>query len=168
MAEWMRQQPETDRESTGAVQVAALPWRRTADGELQILIVTSRGTGRWIIPKGWPHKGLSLAQSAAREALEEAGVKGAVEDRPIGNFLYDKVRENGDSVPVRVAVFPLKVTKQSKSWREKGQRRLHWVTPAQAADLLDDAELKTLVRRFDRPPGRSGAFRRLSNQEPAQ
>src|SRR5688572_19108780 len=90
------------------VQHGALPYRVGRDGVVEILLVTSRGTRRWIIPKGWPIKGLKPARSAAREAYEEAGVRGAIGSKAIGSFVYDKWIEEGVSVPCEVGVFPLK------------------------------------------------------------
>ena len=76
------------------VQYAALPWRMT-DGTLEVLLLTSRGTGRWVIPKGWPHDSFSSAHSAAQEAYEEAGIRGAITREPIGSYRYDKNARRG-------------------------------------------------------------------------
>src|SRR5205085_5647367 len=94
---------EPDREPRG--QSAALPWRRTGKGDLEVLLITSRETRRWVIPKGWPIKGKSSAKSAAREAFEEAGVTGKVKKSPVGTYAYDKRLKNGRLQRVRVTVF---------------------------------------------------------------
>ena len=101
------------------LQVAALCWRRHPVPE--VLLVTSLRTRRWILPKGWPHPGLSLAQSAALEAAEEAGVAGTVEAAPLGTYHYLK-EKGGACIPCRVEVFTLEINSQKRSWQEKGAR----------------------------------------------
>ncbi len=103
------------------IQVAALCWR-TAPA-LQILLVTSLRTRRWILPKGWPQDGLTLAQAAAAEALEEAGVTGDIAPESIGRYHYLK-EKNGSALPCAVEVFPLFVTGQHASWPEQGARQV--------------------------------------------
>ncbi|MBL7405872.1 NUDIX domain-containing protein, partial [Escherichia coli] len=75
-------------------QVGALPFRHGRDGKTKILLVTSRESRRWVIPKGWPMKGRKPFEAAAREAYEEAGLRGAVGKRPIGLYLYQKRLRN--------------------------------------------------------------------------
>ena len=130
-----------------SLQVAALPWRRTTSG-LEILLITSRETRRWVIPKGWPMKNRTHAEAAAREALEEAGVSGRIGQAPIGSFAYAKRRKNGSTRPVQVEVFALEVERQAREWREKGQRTLAWVEPAEAARRVDEPDLKALILNF--------------------
>lgn len=127
-------------------QVAALPWRRR-DGVIEICLVTTRETKRWTIPKGWPMKGLTAAASAAREAEEEAGVKGTIAKKPIGAFTYWKRRETRFDL-LTVDVFPLEVTKIRKSWKEKAERQIRWVSPQEAAEAVDEPELATILRGF--------------------
>ena len=95
--------------------------------------MTSRGTRRWIIPKGWPKRGKSPYDTAAKEAFEEAGVVGKVSRRPIGSYPYDKILETGDKASCRVDVFALRVTRQRKRWPEKLERQVRWYPPAEAA-----------------------------------
>ena len=90
------------------VQYGALPYRFTPGAALEILLVTSRESKRWIIPKGWPIKGLRPAKSAAREAFEEAGVSGRIGMKSIGLFTYDKILDDG-CIGCEVQVFPLLV-----------------------------------------------------------
>src|SRR5882762_2078976 len=111
--------------SVARVQYAALPWRMT-NGSLEILLITTLRTQRWIVPKGWPVAALSPRDSAAREALEEAGVVGAVSEKSIGSFRYTKHRKDGESVPCKVEVFALEVAQQRKSWAERGARECRW------------------------------------------
>jgi 8-oxo-dGTP pyrophosphatase MutT (NUDIX family) len=132
------------------VQHGALPYRIGQDGAIQLLLVTSRQTRRWIIPKGWPIKGLKPSKSAAREAFEEAGVRGAVGSKAIGSFVYDKGLEDGVSVSCEVGVFPLKVERQHKTWPEAHERETRWVGPEEALDLLDDRGLRDVVAAFVR------------------
>jgi 8-oxo-dGTP pyrophosphatase MutT (NUDIX family) len=130
------------------IQQGALPYRFRPDGSLEILLVTSRQTRRWIIPKGWPIKGLKPAKSAAREAYEEAGVRGVVAAKSIGSFVYDKWLEDGVSMPCEVRVFPLQVERQHKSWPERDQRETRWLDPDAALALLDDPGLRDVVATF--------------------
>ena len=137
-------------------QVAALPFREGPDERLQILLVTSRETRRWVIPKGWLVKGLKPAAAAAREAREEAGLVGRIAKRPIGAYRYEKRLKNGAAALCEVEVFPLEVLRQRKNFREKDQREPRWVEPAVAAALVDEPELSALIlafaRRLDQDP----------------
>jgi 8-oxo-dGTP pyrophosphatase MutT (NUDIX family) len=101
------------------VQYGALPYRLSAGSRPQFMLVTSRETRRWIIPKGWPKKGKLPHHSAAREAFEEAGVVGAVAKRSVGSFSYEKRLKNGGAVVCEVRVVPLEVRRQNKQWPEK-------------------------------------------------
>ena len=125
-------------------QVAALPVRHIAGG-LQVLLISSRETRRWIIPKGWPMKGRKDHQAAACEALEEAGVSGKVHKHPLGAFTYQKRLLTGVQ-PCRVMVYRLDVEKEWVSWREKDQRRRAWMTPAAAAEQIIEPGLARLIR----------------------
>jgi 8-oxo-dGTP pyrophosphatase MutT (NUDIX family) len=129
-------------------QYAALPWRRGEDGAVQILVITSRETRRWVIPKGWPIKGLSPAMAAAREAFEEAGVTGPIAEAPLGTYHYDKRLRSGRLRSVAVEVFSLHVDGEEVVWPEQDQREKRWSTPREAADLVDESELKTLLAGF--------------------
>src|SRR3954454_8786408 len=99
----------------GAIQFAALPWPSDG-GRHEVLLITSRETRRWVIPKGWPIKGKSSAKSAAREAFEEAGVTGKLKKTPIGAYAYDKRLKNGRLQHVRVTVFSLEVENEAETW----------------------------------------------------
>ena len=136
-------------------QVAALPYRCAPD--LQVLLVSSLESRRWIVPKGWPMKGRSFAESAAQEAFEEAGVKGDIAARPVGVYTYGKRKKNGAVLRCDVEVFPLEVRKQAASWPEKALRTQRWCSWREAAELVDDAELGDLIRVFAAAPLRSGA-----------
>jgi 8-oxo-dGTP pyrophosphatase MutT (NUDIX family) len=128
------------------VQYAALPWRIRES--LEIMLVTSRDTRRWVIPKGWPMKGLKPSTAAAVEALEEAGVVGKVEKKKVGSYHYRKRLKNGAALLCRVDVFPLRVARQRENWREKHQRVTHWRPYADAAEQVAEQELKELILAF--------------------
>ncbi len=131
------------------IQYAALPYRFTPAAALEILLVTTRRSRRWIIPKGWPIKGLRPPKSAAREAFEEAGVRGKVGAKSVGVFNYDKLlAENGIPVNCEVRVFPLLVKRQSEAWPEFEQRVVQWVEPARAVALIKEPGLKKIVAAF--------------------
>jgi 8-oxo-dGTP pyrophosphatase MutT (NUDIX family) len=128
-------------------QVAALPLMVGDDGIARVLLLTSRETGRWVIPKGWPMKGRKPYEAAAREALEEAGVIGHVKKKPIGAYTYFKRREAHFDV-CQVDVYLLMVEKQLKTWREKDQREAQWFPLDEAADLVQEPGLVALLRSF--------------------
>jgi 8-oxo-dGTP pyrophosphatase MutT (NUDIX family) len=138
--------PEPDREPRS--QYAALPWRRTADGAVEVLVITSRETRRWVIPKGWPIKGLKAPMVAAREAFEEAGVEGIVRKKKLGAFHYEKRLRTGRIQPVKVAVYALQVVLQNDEWPEKGQRDKQWTSVADAACRVDEPELRAIIAAF--------------------
>jgi 8-oxo-dGTP pyrophosphatase MutT (NUDIX family) len=135
---------DLDREPRS--QAAALPWRRGAEG-VEVLLVTSRETRRWVVPKGWPIRGLKAPQTAAREAYEEAGVKGSMAKK-VGVFHYDKRLASGRVQKVRVGLYPLKVDSEDQAWPEAEQREKLWTSPAEAADLVQEPELAALLRGF--------------------
>jgi 8-oxo-dGTP pyrophosphatase MutT (NUDIX family) len=93
---------------TVQLQYAALPFRRRADLTIEVMLITSRDTGRWVIPKGWPVPKLTPRNSAAHEAREEGGIVGRIGERPIGRFHYDKRLSDGSSTHCEVEVFALK------------------------------------------------------------
>ena len=125
-------------------QVAALPVRFADDGSPEVMLITSRETQRWIIPKGWPMAGLNDSQAAAREAREEAGLVGRVEKRPVGSFSYWK-RLPGHFAFCTACVYLLHVERQLKAWKEKGQRRCEWLPPEAAAELVEEPGLKAIL-----------------------
>lgn len=128
------------------LQVAALCTRGAGDDK-QVLLVTSRGTGRWILPKGWPMRGKTDAQAALQEAWEEAGVKGAaVQEDPIGSYGYDKITGNGLPVPVETLVYPVEVKSMANQFPEAHERTRKWVSPKRAANMVNEPELQSLLR----------------------
>jgi 8-oxo-dGTP pyrophosphatase MutT (NUDIX family) len=132
------------------VQYGALPYRFDDDASIEVLLVTSRETKRWIIPKGWPIKGLKSSKAAAREAYEEAGVRGRIAGRAFGRYVYEKrLDDRVTSVPCQVEVFPLLVKRQSKDWPESKQRTARWFPAAEAAALVDNDQLHNLIQEFE-------------------
>ena len=132
-------------------QYGALPYRlRAGSRRPQFMLITSRENRRWVIPKGWPKKGKSPQSSAAREAFEEAGVRGAVAKRAVGSFSYEKRLKSGAVVLCDVHVFPLEVRRQSKQWPEKQERVVKWLSASQAAEKVDEPRLGQIIRRLAR------------------
>lgn len=130
------------------VRTGALPWRFTKAGDLEFLLVTSRSSRRWIIPKGRPMAGKSLAQAAAQEAYEEAGVRGQVDAQSIGGFKHVKQSAVGEPVTVFVHVYPLAVAQELRSWPEDTQRSRRWFGQSEFFEVIQPEELRTAVRRF--------------------
>ncbi|RUW38090.1 MULTISPECIES: NUDIX hydrolase [unclassified Mesorhizobium] len=131
-------------------QVAAIPFRLSEGGNLEILLVTSRTTRRFIVPKGWPMKGKSGRKAAAIEAQEEAGVLGKALKQPAGTYSYWK-RMASRFVRVDVVVYLLEVAEEMADWREAANRQRAWLPVADAALLIDEPELSTLLRDLTVP-----------------
>lgn len=140
-------------------QIAALPYSTTPDGSMQVLLITSRDTGRWVIPKGNRIKGLAGHRAAELEAFEEAGIHGIACPAPLGRYRYDKRKRKGTRAAT-VEVFPLAVTGHLAQWPEKGQRDLRWFPVADAAKAVDEPELRALIAAFRKPPQQPGWFLR--------
>jgi 8-oxo-dGTP pyrophosphatase MutT (NUDIX family) len=133
------------------LQVAALPWRLTPQG-VEILLITSRETGRWVLPKGWPEGREQLPDTAAREAAEEAGLDGAIARLDMGSYFYSKALPSGMERRCEVLVFPLEVDALAKSWPEKKERKRKWFPAAEAAALVNEQDLGELIGRFASNP----------------
>lgn len=128
-------------------QYAALPFTAFSD-DMKICLITSRDTGRWIIPKGWPQDGLRPEELAALEAYEEAGLRGKTAKKPIGSFKYMKVLKDGSEIECEVDVYPMLVEHQADKWPEQQERKVLWVKRKKACRLLDDAGLASLLQEF--------------------
>jgi 8-oxo-dGTP pyrophosphatase MutT (NUDIX family) len=135
-----------------------LCWRWQGN-DLKVLLVTSRDTGRWIIPKGWPIPEKTAAASAAAEAWEEAGVEGAVADLPIGMFHYDKIVGPAQAIPCIVSVYPILVSRLRNRFPEVLQRQRKWFSPDKAAKKVIEPGLCDILRSFSppRPPDKKAA-----------
>jgi 8-oxo-dGTP pyrophosphatase MutT (NUDIX family) len=132
---------------TTRTQYGALCWRRV-NGAVEVLLITSRETGRWVIPKGWPMDGHTPEAAAAREAWQEAGAKGEVSAGCIGLFAYDKVIGPGQTVPCVVAVYPLRVITLDSRFPERKERRRKWFPLAKAAGKVSEPELRAILATF--------------------
>jgi 8-oxo-dGTP pyrophosphatase MutT (NUDIX family) len=132
------------------VQYAALPYRVNARARAEVMLVTTRQTRRWIIPKGWPHKGQAPYRSAAREAFEEAGVIGSIRRRSLGSFSYEKRLKTGGVIECVVQVFALRVKRQSQQWPEKSKRSVRWLSARAAAKAVREPDLRKLILRLAR------------------
>jgi len=131
-------------------QVAALCWRQSPkrNSQLEILLITSLNSKRWIVPKGWPEPDLSGSENAAREAFEEAGVTGKIGPQPVGTYHYLKEKKDGGGVPCSVDVFALAVNKQLDDWPEKNARELAWVPVEQAVMQVSEPGLRQILKTF--------------------
>ncbi|SIT78809.1 8-oxo-dGTP pyrophosphatase MutT, NUDIX family [Pontibaca methylaminivorans] len=129
-------------------QFAALCWRLQGDAP-EILLITTRGTGRWIVPKGWPMDGMTPAASAAQEAWEEAGVIGTPAEECLGLYSYTKKVADGAAVPCLVMVYPVRVGELREDFPEKGQRRRDWFSLPEAALRVREAALAQIIGGFD-------------------
>jgi 8-oxo-dGTP pyrophosphatase MutT (NUDIX family) len=150
-----------------AKQFAALPWR-IGDGSLrQVMLLTSRETRRWVIPKGWPMKGRKPAEVASREAYEEAGLIGQIiGKKPVGSYHYDK-RLAKASFLCEVRVFLFRVEQQLDDWPEKDQRVSRWFDADEAAKLVDESGLAEIIDRFAGSATRFMAFSKAgTNRKP--
>jgi 8-oxo-dGTP pyrophosphatase MutT (NUDIX family) len=125
-------------------QVATLPFVNM-DAAISVLLISSRRRQRWIVPKGWPVKRLSMPEAAANEAAEEAGVVGLVHDEPIGSYLYRKLMDAGYEVPCHVFVYPMLVLQHTLDWPERSERMMKWCSLEEAASLADDTQLGALL-----------------------
>ena len=142
------------------IQYAALPYR-IEGRRVQILLITSRQTRRWVIPKGWPIDGLTPREAAAAEAAEEAGIFGKVEPKPIGSYRYLKGLKRDQNTPVQVIVFPFRVEDQAPAWKEQGERSQQWFGYRKAASLVAEPSLRRLIRDFGAARSPSFLWQRL-------
>ena len=120
-----------------------------ADNGIEVLLITSRDTGRWVLPKGGVEKDEKLWRGAAREAEEEAGIRGAVSRREAGRYFYAKVQWIGRAVPCEVIVYPLEVDVVADNWKERDSRARTWVSPAEAATMVEEEDLGAMLRAFE-------------------
>lgn len=148
------------REESSAVplQSGALAWRPRGKKKAEVLLVTGRRSGRWMIPKGWPMPGKTLADSAAQEAFEEAGIEGTVDPRPIGTFRHVKQHLLLGEIEVNIIVHLLAVSRELNDWPERGERTRKWFELEEAASRVDSAQLKKMIVQFGK------AFRTKAQQ----
>ena len=130
-------------------QYGVIPVRPAVDGGIEVLLITSRETRRWVVPRGNLVPGKGPVESAAQEAFEEAGIRGAVEAEPLGRYFYFKRRRNGDLLPAEVQLFGMRVSEICDDWPEKGERERRWFVPQEAAAAVAEADLAELIRRLE-------------------
>jgi hypothetical protein len=125
-------------------QFGVIPRRRDGD-RVEVLLITSRDTRRWVVPRGNPIRGCSPAEAAAREAFEEAGIRGVVSMEPLGSYRYEKRRPLGRSVPAEVQIFAMDVTEEFEEWPEMRERERRWFGPKEAAAAVAEPDLASLI-----------------------
>lgn len=140
-------QPSGDTQAGARQQFGALPYRRSGK-RMEILLISSRESRRWVAPKGWPMKKRDPPDAAAREAFEEAGVEGEVGRASLGSYTYLKRMPDGSDVACVVDVYPLRVAEELDDWPERDERTRRWFAPKAAAEAVDEPGLKALIRRF--------------------
>lgn len=143
--------PQTDGQEQldFAEQFATLPWRMSEAGEPEIMLVTSRISRHWLLPKGWLVRGKSAIQSAEIEAYEEAGVEGKPNARPVGVYTYNKILKTGEAIPCSVTVYALKVKRLLTEWPEAHQRDRQWFTVGAAAEAVFEPQLREMLLQIN-------------------
>ncbi|WP_249138260.1 NUDIX hydrolase [Phenylobacterium montanum] len=144
------------------IQYAALPYRLEGR-RVEVMLITSRDTGRWVIPKGWPMGGLSPQEAAAVEAAEEAGLIGEIAQRPIGSYHYLKRLKKEQSKSIQVIVFPFRVEERVEDFKEQGERTARWFPYKEAAGLVAEPSLRRLIRDFGAVQAANPIVRTLRN-----
>lgn len=135
---------QTDAATEPKPQIAAVPFQVTNTGKFRVLMVTSRGTGRWVIPKGWEMNGLKPWKAAAIEAMEEAGAEGQIGRLSLGSYHYEKWISEGKSVPCQVQIYPMRVKALRTRWKEQRDRTRRWFSLKGAAREVHEPELRDL------------------------
>jgi 8-oxo-dGTP pyrophosphatase MutT (NUDIX family) len=131
-----------------ALQSAAIPYRRSGDGRIEVLLVTSRRQGRWVFPKGKVKPGIPPHIAAASEAYEEAGVIGLVYANSVGEYAQTKINADGTRVPLRIRAYSMAVADEAAQWPEMYVRRRSWMTLAAATIAVGDPELQKVLAHF--------------------
>ncbi|WP_026363110.1 NUDIX hydrolase [Methylopila sp. M107] len=134
-------------------QFGAVPYRIGSDGRVEVMLVTTRETHRWMVPKGWPIKKLGPLGTAMREAYEEAGVRGEG-GPPIGAFDYLKVMRKGPNQICEVEVYPLLVREELEDWPERAERERRWFLPEEASNAVQEERLQAILMRLPKSLGR--------------
>jgi 8-oxo-dGTP pyrophosphatase MutT (NUDIX family) len=151
-----------------ARQYGVIPFRVSDDGDVEIMLITSRDTGRWVVPKGWPISKLKPKQVAVREALEEAGAIGVVVGKsPVGKYRYEKRIEDERSIDCEVTLFLFRVKRLKSAWKEQGQRKLEWFLPEEASALVAEPKLSRLIAGVPRKLKLKSRKVRSKHGEPA-
>lgn len=133
-------------------QIAALPIIWSKKGKLKVLLITSRETKRWVMPKGWPMDGKKPWRAAEIEALEEAGVLGTMLRVPIGTYEYNKKLDSGKKIKCVVTLYPMQVERTLNRWPERKERTRKWFSPKGASKRVREPQLVALLQRLNRYP----------------
>jgi two-component system phosphate regulon sensor histidine kinase PhoR len=133
-------------------QYGVIPVRPAADGGVEVMLITSRETRRWVVPRGNPILGKTPAESAAQEAYEEAWLLGPVEPEPFGRYFYRKRRRTGAVLPAEVQLFRMRVEEERDDWPERGERERRWFAPQEAAAAVAEGELAKMIRSLGTSP----------------
>ena len=144
---------QANQEAVGQ-QIAALPIQWDKSGKIRVLMVTSRETGRWVMPKGWTEDDMKPWAAAEAEALEEAGAEGRILCEELGAYHYDKILGDGSILHCRVRVYPMHVRRLNKNWKERHERSRRWFTVKGAARRVDEPELVELLKSLAKKPQR--------------
>jgi 8-oxo-dGTP pyrophosphatase MutT (NUDIX family) len=139
-------------DKSGNTQYGALPYRVDAARNMEVMLLTSRGGGKWVIPKGWPMAGRKPHAVALTEARQEAGIKGVIGRKPIGSYHYTKSLEGMETRLCECVVFPMLVTDEAETWREKAERTREWFPVERAAALVNEWALAVIIRSLLLPP----------------
>lgn len=144
---WFESFEATDTD-TAAHQAGVITYR-IENGRVEVLLITSRETKRWIIPKGNISRSKTAAEAAAQEAYEEAGIRGRFDsEMPLGFYMYFKVRDDKTTTPTSVEVYLLRAESQAKKWPEKGERKLAWLPVAEAIEKIEEPGVVPLLKRL--------------------
>lgn len=152
--------PKKKKRKVEARQTAAMPVIYQK-GRIRVLMVTSRDTGRWIMPKGWLMNGKKPWRAAEIEALEEAGAVGQIGDTSLGVYHYKKVLDDGSKLYCAVDVYPMVVDKLKRRWKERSERKRRWFSPAKAAKLVREKELADLLKQLAKMPDKRKTLKKL-------
>lgn len=142
-----------------AQQIAALPMRWTKSGKFQVLMVTSRDSGRWIMPKGWTMNGKKPWAAAEIEALEEAGALGYIGQEILGSYTYKKGLGKGVAVKCEVDVYPMVVERLKSNWKERSERKRKWFSARGAAKRVSEPELAKMLMSLAKKPTKQPVIR---------
>ena len=117
------------------------------EGNLSLVLITSKSTKRWVVPKGHIEPNLTAKESAEQEAFEEAGIEGVVSDVTVGSYDYTK-HDKEDSNIYRVSLFPMEIQRLHNDWPEANLRARQWMTIPQAVNAVNEETLKLLLKNF--------------------
>jgi 8-oxo-dGTP pyrophosphatase MutT (NUDIX family) len=126
-------------------QIAALPYRKHGQG-IEVLLITSRETKRWVIPKGWPMRNLTDRNAAKQEAFEEAGIEGKMGKKSMGSFTYRKRMKSGRLQVVQVTVYAMEVSRLLDKWPEQNQRKRQWFAMKEAVERVNEEGLRAVIQ----------------------